>query len=207
MVVMRALRLLAVGAALLAGLDASVAQAHPHVWVTVETTVLYDDKQQITALKENWTFDKAYSQYALDGLEQDASGNYTPAAFAELTKENIESLKDYNYFTEIYVEGKRIETAPPIGATNVRDDKAILHFTMTVPLAQPIKPGTLKVSFLVYDPEFYISFTFAEKDPIHMGPGAPAGCGPKIEPATGDPTKSKTWGGAYAATVVVACSG
>lgn len=196
----------AISAMWAAGLAPSAAQAHPHVWVTVETTVVYDDKQEITGLRENWTFDKAYSQYALDGLEQDAAGNYTPAAFAELTKENLESLKNYSYFTEVYVEGKRVDLAPPIGASNVRDDKAILHFTMTLPLAQPIKVGTLKFSFLIYDPEFYISFAFADKDPVHLGPGAPAGCGPKLEPATGDPTKSKTWGGAYAATVVIACA-
>ena len=195
------------GLATLAGLGLGQAEAHPHVWVTVETTVLYDAKAEMSGLKEVWTFDKAYSEYALDGLEQDASGNYTPAALVELAKENMESLKEYNYFTEVYVEGAKVELAPPEGAVVVRDDKAILHLTYTLPLKQPVNIGTLKLSFLVYDPDFYISFTFAEKDPIQIGKGGPPGCAPTIEPATGDPAKSKTWGGAYAATVVIACKG
>ena len=197
----------ALAAVTVCGLAQTPAQAHPHVWVTVEATVLYDDKQQVTGLKESWTFDKAYSEYALDGLEKDASGKYTPAAYVELAKENMESLRDYNYFTEVYLEGARAELGQPEGAVVVRDDKTILHLTYTMPLKQPVNVGTLKLSFLIYDPDFYISFAFAEKDPIHLAKGGPAGCAPKIEAATGDPAKSKTWGGAYAATVVVACKG
>ena len=191
----------------MASLGAAPALAHPHVWVTVETTVLYDGKKQVSGLEESWSFDKAYSEYALEGLEKDAAGNYTPAAFADLAKENMESLKDYNYFTEVYAEGTRVELAPPEGAVVVRDDKTILHLTYRLPLKQPVNVGTLKLSFLIYDPEFYIAFSFAENDAIHLAKGAPAGCASKIEPPTGDPSKSKTWGGAYAATVVVSCSG
>ena len=202
----RVMQRAALAAAILC-LGLAVAQAHPHVWVTVEATVIYDAKKQVTGIKEQWTFDKAYSEYALDGLEKDAGGNYTPAAFVALAKENMESLKDYNYFTEVYVEGARVEMGPPESAVVTRDDKTILHLTYTMPLKQPVNVGTLKFSFLIYDPEFYIAFAFAEKDPVHLAPGAPARCASRIEPPTGDPTKSKTWGGAYAATVVVSCGG
>lgn len=188
-------------------LGAAGAEAHPHVWVTVEATVLYNAKQQVTGLKEYWSFDKAYSEYALDGLEKDAAGAYTPAAFVALAKENMESLKDYNYFTEVYVEGERVETAPPQNAVVVRDDKTILHLTYVLPLKQPLNIGSLKLSFLIYDPDFYIAFAFAEKDPVHLASGGPAGCAAKIEPPTGDPNTSKTWGSAYAATVVLGCGG
>jgi len=183
------------------------ASAHPHVWVTVEATVLFDANQQITGLKEFWSFDKAYSEYALDGLEKDSAGNYTPAAYVALAKENMESLKDYNYFTEIYADGTKLETGPPEAAVVTRDDKTILHLTYTMPLKQPLKAGAAKLSFLIYDPEFYIAFAFAETDPIHLASGGPKGCAARIEPPTGDPVKSKTWGSAYAATVVVACGG
>jgi len=203
---MKPVRVLVLAAAIGCAM-AAPAVAHPHVWVTVEATVLYDAKKQITGLKESWSFDKAYSEYALDGLEKDTGGNYTPAAFVALAKENMESLKDYNYFTEAYVEGAKVEMSAPEGAVVVRDDKAILHLTYTMPLKQPVNVGTLKFSFLIYDPEFYIAFALAEKDPVHLAAGAPAGCAPRIEPPTGDPTKSKTWGSAYAATVVVACGG
>ena len=194
-------------AALATGLGATPALAHPHVWVTVEATVLYDAKQQVSALEERWSFDKAYSEYALEGLEKDAAGNYTPAAYVDLAKENMESLKDYNYFTEVYAEGTRVDLGSPEGAVVTRDEKAILHLTYKLPLKQPINVGTLKFSFLIYDPDFYIAFTFAERDPVRLSKGAPSGCAPKLEPPTGDPTKSKTWGGAYAATIVVACGG
>jgi ABC-type uncharacterized transport system substrate-binding protein len=34
------------------------AAAHPHVWVTVETEVVYDQQQAITGFRHKWTFDE-----------------------------------------------------------------------------------------------------------------------------------------------------
>src|SRR5206468_11484597 len=53
-----------------------------------------------------------YAQMALDGLDTDGDGIYSQDELAPLTKENIESLKDYNYFTYPRVNGKLV----PIGA-------------------------------------------------------------------------------------------
>lgn len=35
-------------------------QAHPHVWVAVEATVVYDTRM-VTGFRYKWSFDKAYS--------------------------------------------------------------------------------------------------------------------------------------------------
>ncbi|HYD15318.1 MAG TPA: DUF1007 family protein, partial [Hyphomicrobium sp.] len=52
-------------------LSTAPAAAHPHVWVTVETTVLYDGGK-ITGLQHKWTFDDMYTAMAIQGL--DANG-------------------------------------------------------------------------------------------------------------------------------------
>src|SRR5260221_613571 len=40
------------------------ADAHPHVWVTVKATVLYDNGM-ITGLQQEWTFDEMYTAMAI----------------------------------------------------------------------------------------------------------------------------------------------
>ena len=50
-------------AALLAA-TAGPATAHPHVWITVESTVLYE-QGSIAAIRHQWTFDEFYTAMAI----------------------------------------------------------------------------------------------------------------------------------------------
>jgi ABC-type uncharacterized transport system substrate-binding protein len=91
-------RLRAACAALLGLAYAAPAVAHPHVWVSVETTVVYD-KGTVSALRQRWIFDEFYSAMAIQGLDANNDGNYDRSELAELAKVNIEGLKDFGYFT------------------------------------------------------------------------------------------------------------
>ena len=74
------------------------AQAHPHVWVTVETTLL-SEGGAFVGLRHKWTFDEFYTAMAIEGLDKNKDGKYDREELAELAKVNIESLKDFAYFT------------------------------------------------------------------------------------------------------------
>lgn len=74
------------------------ARAHPHVWVSVETTVLYD-KGTITGLRHRWYFDEIYSSMAIQGLDTNNDGVVDRSELAELAKINMEGLQQFNYFT------------------------------------------------------------------------------------------------------------
>jgi ABC-type uncharacterized transport system substrate-binding protein len=45
------------------------ADAHPHVWVTVEATVLHG-QGGFVGLRYKWTFDEAYTATAIEGLDK-----------------------------------------------------------------------------------------------------------------------------------------
>src|SRR5690606_6177417 len=77
----------ALGAVVLAG--ASPAAAHPHVWVTVETTVLYQGGA-ITGLQHKWTFDDMYTAMAIQGLDTNGDGTYSREELTELAQVNID---------------------------------------------------------------------------------------------------------------------
>ena len=68
----------AIVAALFCGcnLVATTVQAHPHVWVTVETEVVFDEHKAITGFRHKWTFDEAYSAFAVEGRDINKDGKY-----------------------------------------------------------------------------------------------------------------------------------
>ncbi len=48
---------------------ANPAQAHPHVWITASSELLYAPDGAITGVRHAWTFDDMFSTYALQGIE------------------------------------------------------------------------------------------------------------------------------------------
>lgn len=94
------LRSLAVITAVLAPAAATPAAAHPHVWITVESTVLYE-QGSIAGIHHKWTFDELYTAMAIQGLDTNKDGTYDRNELAELTKVNLDGLKEFAFFTHI----------------------------------------------------------------------------------------------------------
>ncbi len=88
------------------------ARAHPHVWVTVETTVAYD-RGTVTGLRQRWYFDEIYTSMAIQGLDANADGVYDRSELAELARVNIEGLKEFGYFTFAKLADQPLEFDTP----------------------------------------------------------------------------------------------
>jgi ABC-type uncharacterized transport system substrate-binding protein len=87
-------------------------QAHPHVWVTTETTVLYDNGT-IIGLRQKWSFDEFYTSMALQGLDTNNDGVYDRSELAELAKVNMDGLKEFDYFTVVKLVTEKLKLDAP----------------------------------------------------------------------------------------------
>jgi ABC-type uncharacterized transport system substrate-binding protein len=151
---------------------ASSAQAHPHVWVTMKSELIYAADGSVTGVRHAWTFDDMFSTFATQGLESKEKGKFTREELAPLAQVNVESLKDYDYFTLAYVNGKKTELGQPVDYwLEFTDGLLTLHFTL--PFKTPVKPQSL--NFEMYDPSWFVDFSFAPNDPVKLV-GAPAAC-------------------------------
>jgi ABC-type uncharacterized transport system substrate-binding protein len=54
------------------------AEGHPHEWIDVASEVLFDKRGAIEAIRHHWRFDEAFSAFALQGLDTDGDGSYSP---------------------------------------------------------------------------------------------------------------------------------
>jgi ABC-type uncharacterized transport system substrate-binding protein len=169
-----------IGLLLFAGaltLGARAAQAHPHVWIVASSELIYAPDGSITGVRHAWTFDDMFSTYALQGIETRTKGVYSREELASLAQTNVESLKEFAYFTFAKADGKKEKFQEPIDYFLEYKDAALtLHFIL--PLRTPVKPKQLLLD--VFDPSYFIDFQLAEKNPIVLV-GAPAACQMKFQ--------------------------
>jgi ABC-type uncharacterized transport system substrate-binding protein len=194
------------------GFGATAAQAHPHVWVTSSSQLIYAADGSITGVRHAWTFDDMFTAYALQGIETKTKGEYSKEQLAPLAKDNVENLKEFGFFTFAKADGKKQKFEEPVDYfLEYKDSALTLHFTL--PLKNPIKPKQLALD--IFDPAFFIDFKFEEKDPIKLV-GAPAACELKVQrPGEADVKKlteemvasgdQSNYGAIYANKIFVNC--
>ena len=175
MVMRRLVNLLLLVGALALGTGA--AQAHPHVWITATSELIYAPDGSVTGVRHAWTFDDMFSTYALQGIETRTKGVYSREELSSLAQTNVESLKEFGYFTFAKADGKKEKFQEPVDYFLEYKDAALtLHFTL--PLKTPVKPKELALE--VFDPTYFIDFSFADNNPIRLV-GAPAACEMKFQ--------------------------
>jgi ABC-type uncharacterized transport system substrate-binding protein len=190
--------------------------AHPHVWVTAKSEVVYAADGSVTGVRHAWTFDDMFSAFAVQGLEPRQKGVFSREDLAPLAQVNITSLKEFDYFTHAKADGKKlIFTDPTDYWLDYHDNVLTLHFTL--PLKAPLKAKTLALE--IYDPTFFVDFSFADREPVSLA-GAPADCKLNVQrpaQATSAPpqqlgesffnalTSSSTFGARFANGAMVMC--
>lgn len=159
-------------AGLLSSLLMSGTEAHPHVWVTLHSEILYAADGSMTGVRHAWKFDDMFSAYALQGIHHAKKGQYTREEFASLAQLNVNSLKEYDYFTFARGDGKKLKFSGPIDYwLEYTNPSLVLHFTL--PLKSPAAAKAPQVE--VYDPTIFVDFEFAKEKPVALD-GAPPQC-------------------------------
>ncbi len=199
-------------AAFLAG-SAGFALAHPHVLVTGKSELVFGKEGAISAVRHSWTFDEMFSEYATQGLDTNKDGVLSREELAELAKVNVESLKEFEFFTVGKSGPGKLEFAEPVDYWLEHKDKVLtLHFTL------PVKAGSQKGGVLmdVFDPTYFVAFSLAEENPVKLV-DAPANCSFEVKrpaPAAGQQLSesffnslnaASEFGSQFANRVIVTC--
>ncbi|MEP4704195.1 MAG: DUF1007 family protein, partial [Hyphomicrobiales bacterium] len=84
----------------------SLAFAHPHVWLQAKADLIFDDDNNFVAVRHTWEFDEGFSAFATQGLDENGDGKFSREELAELASINVDSLKDFEYFTFVQIGEK-----------------------------------------------------------------------------------------------------
>lgn len=159
----------------LAGLFATArAEAHPHILVDAHVKLLFDQRGDLTAIANVWDFDEAFSAYAIQGYDSKGDGRPTRQDLQPLAQINMDSLKEYHFFTSVTAQGSSATLGAPTDYWDeFTDEKMKLHFT--IPLKQPVAVHGRAVTVAVYDDEYFAAVSFPADQPTEFA-GEPAGC-------------------------------
>lgn len=198
-------------------LSAGPVLAHPHVWVTMRSEIVYAPDGRVTGIRHHWAFDDMFSAFATRGLESKEKGKFTRQELAPLAKVNVESLKEYDYFTYAKIDGKKVPLGDPLPDYWLDYQDSILTLNFTLPFKTPAPTKLLKIS--IYDPTIFVDFEFAKDKPASLV-GAPSGCkldvvlpremtyaeGKALSEIPADqPNLTMAWGEKFANTLLVNC--
>ena len=64
-------------------------------------------------VRHAWTFDDMFSVFATQGIESKKKGQFTREELAPLAEVNVNSLKEYDFFTYAKANGKAVEFNDP----------------------------------------------------------------------------------------------
>jgi len=196
---------------------AAPAAAHPHVWVTVKSELVYAPDGSVTGVRHHWAFDEMFSAFATQGIQSAVQGQFTREELAPLAQVNIESIKEYKYFTYATADGKKVPFGDPLPGYWLDYKGSVLALNFTLPFKHPVKAKHLKVE--VYDPTFFIDFEFTKKSPVELI-GAPSNCKLNVvlprqftamqsqtlgEQFFNALTAAQNWGSQFANVILVEC--
>ena len=75
----------------------------------MRSSLMVNAQGLITGVRMEWTFDEAYTDFALDGLDTNGDGTFGPDEIKPLTDENIANLAESDYFGFMRLDGKAAE--------------------------------------------------------------------------------------------------
>ncbi|HUC60325.1 MAG TPA: DUF1007 family protein [Alphaproteobacteria bacterium] len=189
---------LACAAALLASLPA--ARAHPHVWIDNSVVVRFEHAK-IAALDVSWVFDEFYSADTIQDFDEGHKGTLDQAELGKLAATGVKSLKGYNYFSYLYLDGKKTPVAS-VTHFAVGLEKNILVYRFTIPVSPPIDPKARKFAFAIYDDSYFVDIEPAKTNPVTFAGDVPKGCAARAAEDKNDPYY---FGQVYPLVVSVTC--
>ena len=178
------------GSALLIGFalswQAIPAMAHPHGWVDYRITVMIDDDQRVTALKQSWKMDPFQSLTMIEGLESAEGQESMPERLDALGHEIAANLPTQHYLTHVY-DGDQELVLGGIEdyTTQLHNDR--VEFSFIVTLASPPSLSE-SLHWQGFDDSYFIEFLYDDQTehPIELV-NAPPQCRGEVIHADPDP--------------------
>ena len=145
--------------------------AHPHVWVTMKSEVVYAPDGTITGIVTPGPSTTCSRPSRRRASTAKKKGEFTREELKPLAKTNVESLKEFDYFTYARRTARRRSSSIPRDYYLEYKD-SVLTLNFTLPLKTPVKAKRLRSRSTT---RLFVDFSFAEGQ-SGGAEGAPAVC-------------------------------
>lgn len=155
------------------------AMAHPHILIDAKVTIVFDDAGKVIGLKNDWTFDRLFSTWVIQGLDTNGDRETSQDELQPLADDNMNGLTEYGFYT-FAGSGEDLMGFAPVGDQKMvyQDEQVTLSYSL-----KATEPRSVGAAFElgIYDPEYYVAISFADASTVTLE-NAPAACGVTLEP-------------------------
>jgi len=141
--------------------------AHPHVWIEVRNAITFDEAQRIVSIEVYWRFDEFYSAFAIQGLDTNDDGKYSPDELTVLLNDNLTEMAKTNYYTQTLVDGKP-QSYTEAASPQVSFEDGLLSMSFSLVLTTPVQAVGAKINVSTFDPSYYIALDLAQQLPASL---------------------------------------
>jgi ABC-type uncharacterized transport system substrate-binding protein len=135
------------------------APAHPHVFVDVQMTLVFDATGALSGVGLSWEYDDLFTLLLTEDLGIDTDGDLklTPDEMTALTAAVLDWPEDFGGDLFVFQSGRPLALKPRSDGTVRLTDGRIVesHLRRLSTPATPSQPVTIQV----YDPYYYVAYT------------------------------------------------
>lgn len=127
--------------------------SHPHVFVDVELTVVFDDKG-LTGFRQCWIFDEMFSSSILTDFDKDSDNILDVHEIEDMKKGAFDNLRNYEYFTHVLIDGRTFRVQYVTGfSAKVQGNRLI--YTFFVPCHVTAVSQSKHIVVSLFDKTYY----------------------------------------------------
>lgn len=153
---------------------ASMAEAHPHIYIRASATLQFENGK-VTGILHEWTFDDFFSNALIADFDKNKNKAFDPDEAKELATNAFAALKEYGYFTHVRVDGKEVAIAETKDfAPSIKDGKVVYRFVAILP--QPVDPRAAKLDASIYDESYYVDVEVNAQAGVKLAGAGAEGC-------------------------------
>ena len=130
--------------------------AHPHMFITSETTVVFNS-EKLEGFFVEWTFDDMFSGTIIDEYDKDKNGSFDVKETAIVKKNAFDYVAESKYFIDLKINGK-VQIIKIISRFTAKIKNNRLVYRFFVPMNLKAQKKDTVVNFSVFDETFYIDF-------------------------------------------------
>ncbi|MFZ1813470.1 MAG: DUF1007 family protein [Rhizobiaceae bacterium] len=145
----------------------SGANAHPHVMVEGNLEIVRDGSGNVSELRHVWRFDELFSSDVLLNYDDDADGTLNAEELAEVGSTVGNSIKEYDYYTQVRLDGTEVEFSDPDRVmVDYMDGQVLIFFALK--LKESLAVNGRKFQVAVSDPTYYVAMELADETAVQI---------------------------------------
>jgi ABC-type uncharacterized transport system substrate-binding protein len=134
------------------------AEAHPHIWIDVVATFVFDNAK-VTGVRFQWTFDEFFSAGVISEFDKNRDKTFDGAEIDAVRTGAFDGVKEVGYFTDVVIDGHKIEIFETKDFT-AAIEKGAAVYQFTVPFAESLDPAKTSLAVTVYDKSYFVDIAF-----------------------------------------------